>query len=256
MKTRKNRRHCSGQILVLAVLVVSLVLLSTQLYIYEVSRSLEGTESMRVNGFVLAMKLGSKHIVTGALANISVGGDNLILSANLGGWASFTSGLYQFGKPVLNYTLRNISPYTNGTRLSWGTDGFGITSAYTDFDFSLSDRQVNVEVPYAVNITTSLVVEGVYQTLQDSMKQINVTCNVLNEGNPALAESVTVLYEDSGSWQRADKQSIYSFADYGNGTYLAFFEAAILGENVNVSVQAYDVRGVYVQANATCTNVT
>ena len=239
----------------LAVLVVSLVLLSTQLYIYEVGRSLDGIESIRVNDFVLAVKLGSKHVVTGALANISVGGEGSILSANLERWASFTGGLYMFGKPVLNHTLRNASPYTNGSRLSWGTDGFGITSAYANFDFSLSDRQVNVKLPYAVNITTSLVVEGIYQTLQDGVKQINVTCDVLNEENPALAENVTVLYEDSGSWQRADTQSSYRFADYGNGTYLVSFEADIPGENVNVSVQVYDIRGIYVQANATCISV-
>ncbi len=107
-----------------------------------------------------------------------------------------------------------------------------------------------------MNVSTSLVVEGVSRTLQGSLKQINVTCNILNEGTPALAENVTALYEDSGSWLRADEQSNYSFTDYGNGTYLVSFEANIPQENVNVSTQAYDLRDIYVQANATCTNVT
>lgn len=251
----KNRRQCSGQILVLAVLVVSLVLLSTQFYIYEVGRSLQEVESMRVNDFVLAVKLGSKHVVAGSLVNISAGGDSSILFANLERWVSFTGGLYQYGKPVLDFTLGNTSPYTNGTHVSWGTNGFGISSAYVDFDFSLLDGQVNVRMPYSVNVTTSLVVEGVYRTLQGSVKQINVTCNVLNEGNPALAENVTVLYESSSSWLRADGQSNYSFTDYGSGTYLVSFEADIPEANVNVSAQVYDLREIYVQANATCTSV-
>ena len=252
---KRNSRRCSGQILVLAILVVSLILLSTQLYIHEVGRSLEGHQSIRVNDFVLAVKLGSKHMVIGSLANISMGGDYSTIFVNLEGWASFIEGLYQFGKPVLNFTLRNTLPYTNGTRLSWGTDGYGVSSAYVAFNFSLSDRQVNVQLPYAVNVTTSLVLEAVYRTLQGSLKQVNVTCNVLNEGNPALAENVTVLYEDSGSWLRADEQSGYTFTDYGNGTYLISFEVDILEENVNVSAQVYDLRGIYVQANVTCTNV-
>ncbi|MFQ6068539.1 MAG: hypothetical protein ACE5KD_03245 [Candidatus Bathyarchaeia archaeon] len=251
----KNCGRCSGQILVLAVLLVSLVLLSTQLYIYEVGKSLQRIDPVRANDFVFTVKLGSRHVVIGSLANISVGGDNSILFSNLERWVSFLGGLYQFGKPVLNFLLRNMSPYTNGTYLSWGINAFGVSSAYVDFNFSLLDRQVNVSQSYIVNVTTSLMVEGVYQTLQGSVRQINVTCNVLNERVPALAENVTVLYENSGSWLRADEQSSYSFTDYGNGTYLISFEADILGENVNVSAQVYDLRGIYVQANATCANV-
>jgi hypothetical protein len=240
---------------VLAVLVVSLVMLSTQLYIYEVGRSLEETKSMSVNDFVLAVKLGSKHAVTGSLANISAGGDGSILSANLEGWASFTGGFYQFGKPVLKFTLKNTAPYTNGIYLSWGTDGFGVSSAYTDFNFSLSDNQVDVQLLYAVNVTTSLVMDGVYRTQMGDVKQINVTCNVLNERASALVENVTVLYY-SGSWLRADEQPGYSFADYGNGTYLISFVADIPEESVNVSTQIYDLREIYVQANATCASAT
>ena len=252
---RQSGRQSSGQILVIAVLVVSLVLLSTQLYIYEVGRSLEETRSIRANDFVFAVKLGSKHVVTGSLVNISVGGDGSTLFANLERWVSFVEGLYQFGKPVLNFTLRNTSPYANGIRLSWDTEGFGISSAYADFNFSLQDGQVSVQLPHTVNVTTSLVIEAVYRTLQGSVKQINVTCNVLNEVNPALAENVTLLYENSGAWLRADEQTGYTFTDYGNGTYLISFEADVQEENVNVSAQVYDLRGIYVQANVTCTSI-
>jgi len=238
---------------VLAVLVVSLVLLSTQLYILEVGRSLDGIQLTRVGDFVLALKLGSKHVITGSLANISVGGEGSTLYANLERWAAFTGDFYQAGQPVLTFALENRSPYTNGTRVSWGTDGFGVSSACVDINFSLSGREVNVQSSYAVNVTTSLVQIGTYRTLQGDVKQINVTCNVFNEGKAALAESVTVLYDYYGVWRRADAESVYSFVDYGNGTYLVSFEVDMAGENVVVSTQVHDLREIYVEATSTCT---
>ena len=251
---KENQRQQSGQILVITVLVVSLVLLSTQVYIYEVRNSLNETSSTRVNDFVLAVKLGSNNIISGSLANITRGGDSSVLSENLGRWASFVESFYLFGTPILNFTLKNTSPYTNGTYIFWGTEGSGISSACSEFNFSLVDGQVNVQLAYSVNVTTSIVVESVYRTLRDNLRQVNVTCNLLNEGKPALAGIVTVLYESSGFWNRADQQSNYAFTDYGDGTYLISFEADIPEINVNVSAQVYDSRGVYIQANATSTN--
>ncbi len=254
MKRIKNRQD-SGQILVIAVLVVSLVLLSTLFYIYEIARPLE-EESINVHNFVFSVKLGSKHTIISSLANISVGGNRSFLSANLERWRVLVNGLYGFGKPILNFELGDTSPYINGTYLSWGIDGFGISSVYVDVDFSLSDSQVDTQMFYSVNVTSSLWVDGVYQAMIGSVKHVNVTCNLFNEGYPALAENVVVLYENSGSWQRADEQANYCFIDYGNGTYFVSFEADILEENVNVSAQVHDLRGIYIQANATCTNVT
>lgn len=237
----------------IAVLVVSLVLLSTLFYIYEIARPLQETESINVNNFVFAVKLNSKHAVMSSLANISTAGDGSILSANLEKWKVLIDGFYGFGKANLNFELGDTPQYINGIYFSWGISGFGVSSAYVDFNFTLSDSQANIQMPYSVNVTSSLSVDGVYQTLIGNVKQVNVSCNLLNEGNPSLAENVTVLYENSGSWYRADNQANYSFIDYGNGTYYVSFEAEISGENVDVSVQVYDLRGIYVQANATCT---
>ena len=238
----------------IAVLIVSLVLLSTQLYIYDVGRPLESGES-GVNNFLYAVKLGSKHLVTGSLANVSTDHNNTILTTKLEGWKSFIEGLSQFGKPILVFTLQNTSPYTNGTHLSWVADGFGISSACAGFNFSLFDGQVSVQSFYVVNVTTSLEVKGVWRALTEDLKQVNVTCNLLNEGAPALAEDLAVLFESSGSWQRADEQSNYSLVDYGNGTYLVSFDANIPGASASVSAQVYDMRDIYVQANTTCSNV-
>jgi len=228
--------------------------LSTQVYIYEIRNSLDETRSARVNDFVLAVKLGSNNIISGSLANITERGVSSVLSENLERWASFVDSFYLFGTPILNFTLKNTAPYVNGTYLFWGTEGLGISSAYSDFNFSLADGQVNVQLAYSINVTTSIVVESVYRTLSGNLRQVNVTCSLLNQGKPALAETVTVLYESSGFWNRADQQSNYAFADYGNGIYFISFEADIPEINVNVSAQVYDSRGVYVQANATSTS--
>lgn len=252
LKESRNRQ-CSGQILVLAVLLVSLILLSTQVYVFEVGRSFIETGSSHVKDFVLAVRLGSKHVVVGSLVNITAEGYDLTLSTNLGRWVNLMSDLYRLGKPVLNFAVKNITPYADGVYLSWGASGLGVSSACVEFNFTLSDRQVDIQLSYDVNITTSLVEEGVYRTLTGNWKQVNVTCNVMNEGIPALAENVTIYYEDAGSWVPADQQQNYELADYGNGTYLITFEVSLPEEPINVSAQVHDLRQIYVQANVTCT---
>jgi len=248
----RNRRQCSGQILVLGVLVISILLLSTQLYIYEVGKSLEEVRSNCISDLTLAMKLGSKHTLIGSLANISVGGESSTLLLNLERWAEFSGRMYQLGRPVLEFVPASSPPYTNGSHLSWTIDGLGISSAYVDFNLSVLDLQVDVQLAYAINVTTTLVEKAFYLD-QGSIKKVDVTCSVMNEGRPALAENITVLFQNSSSWVRADEQDIYGITDYGNGTYLISFEARIEQEDVRVSAQVHDLRGIYVQANVTCT---
>ena len=253
----QRRRQRSGQILVIAVLIISLVLLSTQVYIFDVGKPLDGSHSQGVNDFVLAVKLGSEHVVTGSLANISNGGSNTVLQSKLETWAAFLGGLYQSGgSPILNFELEGGSPYANGTCLSWDASGFAVTSACAHFNFALHGGEVHVQLLYTENVTTSLTVKGVYRSLLGDIKQINVTCQLLNEGSPALASNITLLYQKSNVWLRADSTSSYSFTDYGNGTcQIAFEQEYLSSETVNVSVQVCDLRGICVRANATCTEI-
>ena len=215
MRAKRSRQR-SGQILVIAVLVISLVLLSTQAYIFEVGRPSGENRAVWANDFVLAIKLGSRHVVAGSLVDISTGGNGAVLHSNLENWAVFIGGFYQLGRSTLNVTLRDALPYASGLLLSWGSNGVGVTSAYADFDFSLLEGEFSVQLPYSLNVTTTLLVEGIYRNLRGDVVQVNVTCRVLNEGAPALAENLTVLYEKSGSWLRADAKASYSFTDYGN----------------------------------------
>lgn len=205
-----------------------------------------------MNSFVSAIRLGSEHVVVGSLANVTMGGSSLILSSNLEKWKNFTSNMFQLGKPNLNFSVRNTTPYINGVYLSWGVTGFGVSSAYVDFNFSLSDQETDVQTQYIVNVTTSITQEAVFRSLQGDIKQVNVTCNILNEDSPALAKNVTICYDYLGVWYRADTQNVYNFLDYGNGTYFISFEASIPGSPVNVQSFVDDLRGISVRAVATC----
>jgi hypothetical protein len=248
-------KKSSGQILIVSTLVVSLVLLSTQLYIIEVCSPILEMKSTHANSFVSAIRLGSKHAIIGSLANITNGGLNSILRTNLAKWENFTSNMYQLGKPILSFSLKNTIPYTNGVYLSWGITGFAVSSAYVDFNLSLSDQEAEVQTQYAINVTTSITQEATFRVLQGDNKQVNVTCNVFNEGKPALAENITICYDYMGIWYRADTLNVYDFFDYGNGTYSISFEANIPGSSVIIQVFVDDLRGIFVKAAITCTEL-
>lgn len=250
-----KRNANSGQIFILAILTITLVLVSTEIYVYETTSQSVSLKSDSFSNFVLMTKLGCKHTIISSLANVSVGGSSSILSTNLETLNSVMESQYQFGKCLLNYTLRNTSPYANGIWLSWGSSGIGYSGAYANFTFNVLDREVNATVYYVVNVTTTVSIVGTYEGLTGNDKQINIICNLSNEGQPALAESITTYYQVETSWYEADASNNYSVNNYGNGTYILTFTASIPGSEVQVSTHAYDTREIFVQANATCTEV-
>lgn len=250
-----KRNGNSGQIFILAILTITLVLISTQIYVYETTTQSVNSNSDSFSDFVFMTKLGCKHTMVSSLANVSVGGSAGLLSTNLETLDSLIESQYQFGKCLLSYTLRNTWPYSNGIWLSWGSSGTGISGAYANFTFKVSDREINATATFVTNVTTTLSIVGTWRRLVGNDKQISVTCNLFNEGNPALAKSITIYYHAGNDWYRADLSSNYSLANYGNGTYIVTFEASILGNEVNVSAQVYDTREIFVRANTTCTQV-
>ena len=253
MREKKN----SGQVLLIAAFIMAFLLLSAGLYIFEVGKIMGEVESNSLNDFVLAVKLGSRHVVVGSLANVSNGGSNSVLKWNLQNWSSFIDKQYQFGKSVLNYTLEETAPYSSGIWIDWGTDGFGVSSAYANLTYKLLGREANLNQSYFINITTTLLVESTYQVGVGDEKQVNVTINLLNEGKPALAKQITIYYKDQlNNWLIPDEtNNNYTISDYGNGTYLASFVASIPSPNVEVSAHVFDQREIYVQANETSTQI-
>ena len=253
---KKIRKNESGQILIICVLVVSLVILSTQLHIYEVARSLHGVSQLQSNSPLCSIEVETRNVVISSLVNVSSGGDSSILPENLQEWSSFLGGLQQFGTPHLTFEVEQ-TPYVNGTRLVWGNDGSGVTGAYGDFDVSLVDQYANTNMSFAVNVTSSIQLEVYCRSLGGDLKQIDVTSRVFNEGVPALAQSMTLLFQNgTGYWRDAENQPGFSFVDFGNGTYTAQFEVDTPSQpEVPISSQVFDLRGIYVQANVTCTGL-
>jgi len=259
MKRKRLNRKNSGQFLIITSLVISLLLLSVVYYVFEVERKSGIQTTTSLNSHVLAIKLGSKNTVISALVNVSNGGENEILTTNLNELSSIIGNQSSFGKCNLLFTPLNSSPYQSGIWISWGSNGLGVSSAYANFTLYSTGIQADIQLEYYVNVTTTLNVEGVYSKLEGTIKKVNVTCTVFNEGEPALAKNFTLFYENDGDltvqeWISVDSPNI---TDYGNGTYFMSFmaETKKRGDPMLVSVHMHELRDVFVNANATCTEI-
>lgn len=250
-----NKRGCSGQVLLVGILVIALLLLSTELYVYDLGKALDEGNQNSFTNFILAVKTGSKHVVIGSLANVSGGGTSQTLGNNLERLSSFVGSRYQFGKCILNFTLREVTPFSSGIWIFWGTGGLGVSGAYANFTLQLLDRGTDINLKYAINMTTILLVQGTYKQMKGSSKQVNVTCNLLNEGKPVLAENLMLYYKNLDDWLTPGPQNNYTITDHGNGTYFISFVADISSSTIEVSVHASDQRHIPVQANATCPEI-
>jgi hypothetical protein len=239
--------------LVLCAFLMSILIISTQVYVYKGSRYKPSTKYSNLVDYLLHLEKGSKHVVTVSLINISQGGDTSALSDNLERWKAFVGADYKFGIVYLNYTLSNQSPYSDGIRLDWGINGIGISSASVNVSLSLSGRGANVEDDFSENVTSTVLLSGWWETISGNRKRVTVIVNLLNEGGPALAGSISLEYL-RGNWRDPSVLDIYSEMDYGNGTYRYYFEANIPG-SVEVRVEIYDRRDLYIQTEATLPQV-
>ena len=251
-RSRKN----SGQTLIITALVISLLVLSVVYGVFEAERRSELRSATKLNSHVLATKLGLRNTVTSALVNVSNGGDNGTLTTNLNKYAEVIGNQTYFGKCTVLSTASNSSPYQSGIWLSWGSDGIGVSSAYANYTLMFTQLDSQIQLQHVTNITTGLEVEGTYTKLGGTSRQVNVTCRIFNEGEPALANNITAYYEYDGNpvdqnWTVGSSQSI---TDYGNGTYTISFiaDTQTSDDPMLVSAQVHDLRDIFVVANATC----
>ena len=161
------------------------------------------------------------------------------------------SGDYRFGQCELNSTPASTAPYAGGVWLDWGVDGEGVSSACSDFVMNLSGREVEVDWGFGVNTTTKVLISGSFVDLGGDSKEVNVIVNLLNEGAPSLAGSITLEYLNASVWTDPSTLDGYSELDCGNGTYRYVFTGEIPGINVQIRAQVYDRRGIYVRAEDT-----
>ncbi len=237
-----------GQVLIVAAFAISILLLSANVYIYRNSRIDASPAYGTLIDYAQHIRLGSIHAVTASLVNVSNGGASSNLGDNLDRWEAFTRGDYRFGICDLNATLGSQVPYSDGVWLDWGVSGVGVSSAYVDFTLNISGRGAEVDWAFPVNRTTEMRVSGSYTVIVGDQKAVTVTMSMLNEGSPALAQSSTLEYLDTGLWNDASLEGDYTAMDYGNGTYRFTFSANIPGAQVDIRMQVIDMRGVFVQA--------
>lgn len=67
----------------LGVLLIALILLSVELHVYEVGKAIGEANPNSLSDSIFTVRLGSRHVVVGSLANISQGGANQNLETNL-----------------------------------------------------------------------------------------------------------------------------------------------------------------------------
>jgi len=245
----RGRRR--GQVLVVAALAIALTIITVQASVYSLSRAGIVSDHDYLDDYILAIKQGSRHTLEASLVNVSRGGDDSNLEANLDRWEAFVSEDYRFGRCELNSTPASIAPYAGGVWLNWGVNGEGVSSACSDFTLNLSGRDVEVDWSFGVNTTTKVLISGSFVDLGGDSKEVNVIVNLLNEGAPSLAGSITLEYLNSSVWTDPTTLDGYSELDCGNGTYRYVFVDDIPSINVQIRAQVYDRRGIYVRAEDT-----
>lgn len=250
-KPIRNRRN-SGQVLIVTSLIVVMLLLSTVIYVRETEKNAPVYEA-EADLSLSAIRQALAHTVISALANISNGGDRTVLAADLNQFESVVANHSYNAIFSVDYTPLNDGSYQDGVWISWGSNGEGVSSAHVGFVLNSSGTSANYQSVYAVNVTSSITISGYSAPLNASMKQINATCTVFNEGQPALARNFTFYYEQDESlgWTQA---LTLGTTDYGNGTYIMSFNAQNVSQNnpPQVSVHCQDTRGISFWANTTC----
>ncbi|MGQ9506854.1 MAG: hypothetical protein ACUVTB_03210 [Candidatus Bathycorpusculaceae bacterium] len=252
MKNLKSvRTQSSGQLLIVAALAIAILISSTTIYVYELSKEKTATQDQLITEFVFAIKQASKNAVINALANASKSGEKSVLEANLNMLSQAFRSLNQPGICNLSFTLLNDLNYTDGVWLSWSNaNGFGVSSAYTDFTLTVYGLRTNFTANYAVNMTTAIALNG-YYIGEGPEKLVSLSCHVFNEGKPAQAKNITLYYENLGVWVPVNSSNNLSITDYGNGTYTISF-TVIVSDPLLVSAHVIDLREIFVQASMTC----
>jgi hypothetical protein len=257
MRKRSIRQDSSGQVVIVTALLVALLLLSTALYVIETEKTTPLAKATE-NDFS-AYKQSVVNTLISALANATNGGDSNVLVTNLAELKSVITAHSYHAMLLMDYNVSNTSPYQNGIWVSWGTSGQGVSSVYATFGFNSSEPLATSYLAYDVNITTAVNYSGTYVRQLGNAKLVNLTVNVLNEAEPALAQNFTFFYDYDGSLSTVDwlEISLPTINNFGNGTYAVSFtcNTAQRTNDMIVSMFCHDQRGIQVSANATCVRI-
>jgi len=251
---QKNRQN-SAQILVLTALLIALIMVSVEAYIMSISSPLKCVNDLS-EGLIRNFKAGSRNVVIGCLSNISRGSSNLILKEDIERWIHFLKKHCYWGELSVTYKLTSDSRYSDGVWILWREDGVGVSSASMEFVLNLENEEKKITFQYLINVTTFIRVKAV-SDWKAGIHKITITIHLYNEGRGALAKNITIFYQENfGNWTYAGALSSYRLTDYGNGTYIAYFEVGPPRTfNRKINVNCLDQRSIFVQANTTCIDV-
>lgn len=254
MKATK-RNGSSGQLLIVTALIIATIIISITFYIQENIYKGNNLSDQLSPIFIETVRLSSRNAVLSALANISNGGPMFVLSQNLEKVTRAYLGIRKITY-CLQYTPKVDGRYNDGIWISWGDDGFGISSAYVDFKLKIHGSSFNVAMDYTINVTTATTLIGKYSLLiEGNQVKTNVTvrCRVFSEGGIGSIKHISLYYrEPLGEWVLVNNPHVIN---YLNGTYVLSFEVPRELYQVEVSIHLWDTRGIFVMANRTCIKV-
>ena len=252
MRKRNFKSNKSGQVIIVTALVVSLLFLSTALYVIEVGKEVPTVEPSQSNVFS-DYKQPITNAMISALANATGGSNPNILSTDIAELKTVILANSYQAMLTMDYSTLNLNGYNNGLLISRGTNGQGISSACASFVFASSSLSANSNIEYTLNVTSAINSYGTCEQINEKTKQVTLTFNILNEGKAALAQNLNFSYRNGTDWIRVDSPTVTSF---GDGTYKATFiaEQSLQNELMVVSLLCQDQRGIFVGANLTCTS--
>jgi hypothetical protein len=252
MGKRDFKSNKSGQVIIVTALVISVLFLSTAIYVIEVGKEVPTVESSQSNVFS-GYKQPITNTMISALANATGGGNPNILGTDIAELKTVILANSYQAMLTMDYFTLNSNGYENGVLISWGSNGQGVSSACASFVFSSFSLSANSNIEYKLNVTTAVNSSGNSRQINETTKQVNLTFNVLNEGKAALARNFTFSYRNGTDWIRIDLPTVTSL---GDGTYKSTFNAeqSQPSDLMVVSLLCQDQRGIFVGTTLTCTS--
>ncbi|MCL5877513.1 MAG: hypothetical protein M1540_06860 [Candidatus Bathyarchaeota archaeon] len=254
MKKRSLRHDCRGQVLIVSALLVALLLLSTAIYVIEVSKDVPTVEADITSNFE-SYQPSLRCALISALANVTNGGSREVLASDLSDLKTVILARSYQALLTIEYSPLNGGVYQDGFWVSSGGSGEGVSSVYVSFAFNASNSAGYSHLVYSVNVTSRMDVSGNYQQVNDTHRQVTLNLKYSNEAGAALAQNQTFSYQNGADWVPADSTLI---VDHGDGTYTVSFYAEMpsTGEVLNVSASCWDQRGICIKANVACNRIT
>jgi hypothetical protein len=252
MTGKPRNQGTSGQALIITSLIIAVLLLSTTYYVFEMKRTVM-KDVTASNPNLKTIRLSTTNTMISALANFTNGGEREVLIEDFNRLSSDIRDYSYEGQCVLQFTPLNSSSYADGMYIIHDQDGIGISSSYMTFVVNFSGSTEAYYSEFSTNVTTTLVLGSAYET-NGTENIVNVTCQMLNENEPALLKDVTLFYQNviDGPWTFVNSYNNLNVNDFGNGTYLISFNVQ-MQDFLQVSASAHDARDILVVANATST---